>query len=106
MSEKIKYRNHHEFVLEELKAPGAISAYLEIALEDYEKDGDIGSFIMAIRTIAEAKGGINVLAEKLGKPRQTLYKALSLNGNPRLDTIMAIIKALGYHFTLEPLKSA
>ena len=106
MSKKIEYRNHHQFLLEELKESGSIAAYLETALEDYEENGDIESFIFALRTIAEARGGIGILAEKLNKPRQTLYKALSKNGNPQLNTIMAIIKALGYQMTIKPLKTA
>ncbi|MBF0225993.1 MAG: putative addiction module antidote protein [Desulfobacterales bacterium] len=99
------YRKHKDFFLEELQSEEAIKAYLEIAFENLEQDKDFKAFLLAIRTIAEAKGGINALALKTAFTRQSIYKALSLKGNPRLDTLWAILNALGYTLTLKTLKA-
>jgi probable addiction module antidote protein len=68
-----------------------IAAYLEAMLED----GDARAIPTALRTIAEAMGGMAALAERTGLNRETLYRTLSDKGNPRLDTLAAILSAFG-----------
>jgi probable addiction module antidote protein len=101
---KIKYRTIDDVFMQTLNSEKAINAYMEVAMEDFEESGDVEAFILALRTIAEAKGGINRLAEKTHRTRQSLYKALSPKGNPRLDTTLGIINALGFSIKLKPLK--
>lgn len=103
---KTEYRKAHDVFLGMLDSEKAINAYMEVAMEDFEESGDTEAFIMALRTIAEAKGGINRLAAKTKRTRQSLYKALSPKGNPRLDTTLGIIKALGFNLKLEPIDLA
>lgn len=66
-------------------------AYLDAALED----GDPRVIAAALGAIARWKGMASV-AEAAGLGRESLYKALSPEGNPRLDTLMRVIKALGF----------
>ncbi|MBX3001284.1 MAG: putative addiction module antidote protein [Caldilineaceae bacterium] len=75
--------------------PEEIDAFLQEAFADYAQDGDAATLLSVLRIIARVKG-ISAMAEEVGMTRQGLQKALSANGNPRLDTINAILHALGY----------
>ena len=68
-----------------------IAAYLEAMFVD----GDARAVPVALRTVADALGGMAVLAERTGLSRETLYRTLSGKGNPRLDTLAAILAAFG-----------
>lgn len=83
--------------------PDIAEAYLEVAFEVYEQDGDSAALLEALRQVAEAKGGIPALAKRTGISKQNLYRVLSAKGNPRLDTIHKLLKGLGYRITLAPL---
>ena len=75
-----------------------IGAYLESALED----GDLRALPIALRTVAEAMGGMTALAARTGLSRETLYRTLSEKGNPRLDTLTAILSAFGLRLAVAP----
>jgi probable addiction module antidote protein len=77
-----------------------IAAYIEAMLED----GDARAVPIALRTVADAVGGMAVLADKTGLSRETLYRTLSDRGNPRLDTLSAILAAFGLRLTVRPTK--
>jgi probable addiction module antidote protein len=76
-------------------------AYLELAIEEYQEDGDTKSLMRAIQRVAEAKGGISKLAEKTQLNRQNLYKIFSNKISPRFDTLTKILRALGFTFSLK-----
>jgi probable addiction module antidote protein len=65
-------------------------------------DGDERAVPVALRTIAGAVGGMAALAEKTGLSRETLYRTLSERGNPRLDTLAAILAAFGLRLSVQP----
>lgn len=60
----------------------------------YAVNGDSAALLAALRVIARVKG-ISSMAEEIGMTRQGLQKALSTKGNPRLDNINAIMRAMG-----------
>lgn len=64
--------------------------YLSAAMADSP-----GAFLVALRDVAEAQQGIGKIAEQAGVNRENLYRMLSLNGNPRLDTLKSVLAALG-----------
>ncbi|RDJ94205.1 putative addiction module antidote protein, partial [Lacticaseibacillus rhamnosus] len=57
--------------------------------------------LIALRHIAEARGGIAKIAKAAGVERESLYRALSPRGNPRLSTLLAVTKAMGLTLTVE-----
>ncbi len=57
--------------------------------------------LIALRRIAEARGGIAKVAKAAGIERESLYRALSVRGNPRLSTLVAVTKAVGLKLTVE-----
>lgn len=70
-------------------------AFLNESFADYAVDGDSAALLADLRVAARVKG-ISALAEEVGMNRQGLQKALSAKGNPRLDNISAIMRAMGY----------
>jgi probable addiction module antidote protein len=75
---------------EYIKTPEDVAAYLDAALED----GDSALIAVVLGNIARSKG-MAVVAKKAGLGRESLYKALSKGGNPKLDTILKVVHALG-----------
>lgn len=78
-----------------------IAEYLDAMLAD----GDPRAVPVALRTVADAVGGMAALAEKTGLSRETLYRTLSERGNPRLDTLTAILAAFGLRLSVRPERS-
>ena len=97
-----KNKNYHEWLLERLKDHDEAVEYLNAALEESLK-GDEESqhlFLIALRNVAEAQGGIGNLAKKAHVGRESLYKTLSENGNPKWHTLIALVVALGLNMRL------
>jgi probable addiction module antidote protein len=64
-------------------------------LDEALASGDEGDIMYALRALATARGGVAGIAEAAGLSRETLYRTLSREGNPRLSTLLAIIRAAG-----------
>ncbi|HVO65974.1 MAG TPA: addiction module antidote protein [Syntrophales bacterium] len=79
-------------VAEHLRTPEEMAAYLEDCLE--ESNGDAAIIAKALGDIARAKGMTQV-ARDAGLSRESLYKALSGERSPGLDTVLKVIQALG-----------
>jgi probable addiction module antidote protein len=75
---------------EHLHSEEAILEYLEAAFED----GDPAVVTAALGDVARAKG-MSRIARKAGLGRESLYKALSPDGNPEFATILRVLRALG-----------
>ena len=100
-----KYRDFKDYHIKKLKDPEEARIYLDVALEEYEKDKDTEAFLLALRDVAEAQGGLGRLSERTKLNRQNLYKALSEKGNPRLQTVEEILNGLGFRLSVEPVKT-
>ena len=59
------YRNFKDYHIEQLSDPEAAKIYLSVALEDYEKDGDIEAFLLAVRDVVDARDSIAKFAERI-----------------------------------------
>jgi probable addiction module antidote protein len=86
------FRNH----------PEEIGPYIDEIFDEYAQDGNSAALLASLRVIAKVKG-ISTIAEETGLSRQGVQHALSSKGNPRFDNVNAIMKALGYRLTPEPL---
>ncbi len=78
-----------------------MAAYLEAALQE----GDAALIAAALGDIARAKG-MSQIARDAGLGRESLYKALSAEGNPEFATIMKVISALGLQLHASPSRTA
>ncbi|GAA5628559.1 hypothetical protein Brsp05_03858 [Brucella sp. NBRC 12953] len=79
----------------------AIEAYLEAAFED----GDTKVIAVALGNIARAKG-MTSIAKEAGITREALYISLSEKGDPKLSTLLGVMKALGLQLTVQTEKHA
>ncbi|MCY7407668.1 MAG: putative addiction module antidote protein [Alkalinema sp. CAN_BIN05] len=75
-----------------------IAPYLEAALED----SDPSLVAAALGDIARSKGIIHIASET-GLGRESLYKALSIKGNPEFATVLKILQALGLRLHVSPI---
>lgn len=91
----------HDLLIESLRDEEKAVAYLQVALDEYQEDGDTEVFLLALRNVVEAKGGIGLLAKKTHLNRQSLYNTLSQKGNPSLNTLGRVLKNLGFHLSIE-----
>jgi len=85
----------------ELRDPDYAASYLQYALED-----GTDTFLIALRDVAKANGGISQLSEATSLGRESMYKALSEDGNPKIRTIQTVLKALGLRLSIALDKSA
>jgi probable addiction module antidote protein len=76
--------------------------YLKAAMEGLDDPEDHGACLLALRTVAEAYGGLGVVAAEAGISREALYRALSPKGAPTLKTLLAVLKTIGMRLSVEP----
>jgi probable addiction module antidote protein len=81
-----------------LETPEMVALYLTEALET----GDPAFIAHSLGVVGRAKG-MSALARETGLSRESLYKALSSNGNPELGTVMKVLKELGLRLRAEPV---
>jgi probable addiction module antidote protein len=79
------------------KDPDFAAEYLKAALEDADEPRVL---LIALRHVAQARGMARI-AKAAGIERESLYRALSARGNPRLSTLYAVAKAVGLRLTVE-----
>lgn len=89
-----KYQNE---LIEALKDPKEASAYLNAALE--EKDNKV--FLLALRNVAEAFGGLKKISKRSHLNRESLYRMLSDKGNPEISSLEAILESVGLRLAVE-----
>jgi probable addiction module antidote protein len=97
-----KNKKYEDWLLEKLKDHDQAVAYLNDALEESLK-GDEESqqlFLIALRNVAEAQGGVGALAKKAHVGRESLYKTLSGTSNPKWHTLVSLCVAMGLNLRL------
>lgn len=104
MSRKVKAAvAHHAREVAELREDRDLAVeYLKAAMESLDDPDDRAAGLLALRTVAEAYGGLGAVAVEAGISRESLYRALSAKGNPTLKTILAVLKAVGMRLSVEP----
>ncbi|MBZ9568515.1 addiction module antidote protein [Modicisalibacter tunisiensis] len=92
-------KRHDDAVIEMLRDdPDMALDYLRTAFDELDEEGGESAFLLALRHVVEAQGGMAAVAERAKVSRESLYRALSPKGNPTLRTMTAVIKATGIHF--------
>jgi probable addiction module antidote protein len=93
-SQHLARRGYHSTAPER---PDFAAEYLKAELEDEDEPRVL---LLALRYLAQAQG-IAKVAKAAGIERESLYRALSIHGNPRLSTLIAVTKAIGLRLTVE-----
>jgi probable addiction module antidote protein len=94
----IKQTEYQKDLIEALKDPQEAAAYLNAAIEE----GDRETFLLALRNVAEANGGMKSVAEKAHVNRESLYRSLSRRGNPEIKTLFNLLHGMGLRLAVEP----
>ena len=87
--------------VDHLETEEDMAAYLEAALED----GDAALICAVLGDIARAKG-MTGIARNSGLGRESLYKALSFDGNPAFATVLKVVQALGLQLHAAPARGS
>lgn len=93
----VKTRNYQASLIQGLQNPVEAAAYLDAALED----GDRGVFLLAMKNVIAAQGGMSQIARQTGLNRENLYRALSEQGNPGVGSLEKLLKCLGLRLSVE-----
>ncbi len=92
-----KTKPYKEHLIETLKDPEVAAHYLTSCLED----GNLDVFLLALRDVAEAQGGMRKLSEEASLNRENLYRMLSASGNPSLSSLGPVLNSLGLRLAVE-----
>ncbi len=94
--------SYEKYLIESLKDPEEAIGYLDACLEG----GSMDVFLLALRDVVKANGGVAALAKKAEKGRTSLYKTLSETGNPCLKSVMEILAAVNMRLHVAPAEAS
>jgi probable addiction module antidote protein len=97
----MRLKGYREDLIERLKNPDYAAEYLAQVLAERDK----AAFLVALKDVVEAAGGMSAMAQRVGLKRQSLYKVFSRRGNPTLETLQAILGALGLRVAVATAKT-
>jgi probable addiction module antidote protein len=92
----MRLKSYRVGLLKRLEDPGYAAEYLAQVLAEE----DSAAFLIALKDVVEASGGMGHLAGRVGLKRPSLYKILSKRGNPTLETLQEILKPLGLRISV------
>lgn len=87
-----------EYMMKVLADPVEAAYFLNAVAED----NDIKFLLSTLRDVVKAQGGMGMLAKKTGLSRTTLYRTLSVNGNPEVTTLDSILAVYGIRIGFFP----
>ena len=93
----VKTESYQARLMQSLKKPAEAAAYLNACLDD----DDPRVFLLALRDVAEARGGIRALSDSTRLNRENLYRMLSRSGTPSLDSLAAVLEACGLRLAIQ-----
>ena len=91
MNKRVPTIRYEDFLKRSLRDPKECAAYLNAALEEKSRP----FFLTALRDVLDAQGGMTRIAKLARMNRVSLYKMLSAEGNPSLDSILRLLKVIG-----------
>ena len=95
-------KNYRDDLLKRLHDPKYAAEYLAQVLAESDSE----AFLIALKDVVAAAGGVGELAGRVGLKRPSLYKILSKHGNPTLATLQEILKPLGLRVSVALDKAA
>lgn len=96
----MKDRSHDEAMAELFKEDLAFAAEY---LNQLFQDGEPADLLVALRQMAQARGGVRAIAKETELNANQLYRTLSPQGNPELRSLSAVLKALGLRLAVQPV---
>ena len=85
-----------EIIEQELKTEDDRKEWLSLNLEAYLEDGNLNAFVRSLEYVVRAKDNISNLSKKTGISRSNLYAIFKGEVTPQFDTVLKVLKELGY----------
>ena len=85
--------------------PEEVDDFVSILFEEYAQDGDTAALLSSLRVVSRIKG-VSFIAETSGLSRKGVQKALSEDGNPKFESVNAIMHAMGYRLAPQKLQTS
>lgn len=92
--------------VESLKDTDYATEVLSEAIQRLAESGDAQTFLLTLRKLTKAQGGMTALSKRIGINRQNLYRTFASTGNPKFRSLGAILKGLGYKLSIAPIGDA
>jgi probable addiction module antidote protein len=92
----MRLKSYRDDLLKRLDNPEYAAEYLEQTLAS----GDSAAFLVALKDVVDARGGVGNLAKEVRIARPSLYKILSQKGNPTIETLQKILQPLGLRVSI------
>ncbi len=89
--------------VEALKDTDYATNVLSEAIQKLAESGDAQTFLLTLRKLTKAQGGMTALSKRIGINRQNLYRTFASTGNPKFRSLGAILKGLGYKLSIAPV---
>ena len=83
-----------------LNTPEDVAGYLNAVLEE----GDEKQLMRALGDAVRAIKGMSAVSKETGLSRESLYRALSENGNPKVSSLFAVLHSVGLEFAVRPIE--
>ncbi len=100
-----KHRKWREMVIEQLANDrNAALDYIQLGIEEYQDDGDIAVFLLALQTFVKSQGGITELTKKTDMDSQVLSEVLAGEKALPIDIFFNILSALGCKLAIQTIK--
>ncbi len=95
-------KSFQDDLLQRLENSEYAASYLKTALDETLIDGNTEAFLLALKNVVDARSKVSAVAREADINRQHLYKLLSGEGNPTLETMISILQAVGLSMDFRP----
>ena len=95
-------KDYRQDLLQRLGDSQYAATYLKAALDESLSDGNTEAFLLALKNVVEATDATQAVANKSKISRQHLYRLLSGEGNPTLETLTSVLQAVGLTLDFKP----
>ena len=102
-TKKFNTTSYETWLINSLQDQKEAALFLETALEEFQKNGDLKALLLSLKHVVEAQGGIGKIARKTHLNRESLYKMLSAKGEPKFTTITTLLNAVGIKLAVIPM---
>lgn len=99
-------KSYQDDLLIRLSHSDYAARYLKVALDETLEDNNTEAFLLALKNVIEANGKVKDVATAADITRQHLHRLLSGNGNPTLETLVAVLNAVGLSIDFKPIDEA
>jgi probable addiction module antidote protein len=95
-------KSYREDLLKRLTNPEYAALYLKASLDETLEDGNMEAFLLALKDVVDARGAVQAIASDAEISRQHLYRLLNGTGDPTLETLSAVLQAVGIAIDFKP----